>query len=237
MGGSPAVVVGRHMATVGIVLSGCGALDGTEIHEAFCAMLALSRRGADIVYLAPSGAQRRVVDHSTKKEIDAERDMLVEAARIARGEIVEISAADAALLDTVLIPGGFGAARSLTDFAFALEKMTVLPALEALLTAVYDAGKPLGAVCIATSILAAFFRNRGVEGAKIAMGPKERFVGGVAAMGQTPVVVPPTEAVVDVKNRIVTGSAFMAARELVELYDGIDCVVDELMRMCKSPLN
>ena len=218
-------------------MSGCGALDGTEVHEAFCAMLALSKRGAEIVYLAPSGPQCRVVDHATGKEVDDQRDMFVEAARIARGEIVELSSADAASLDTVVLPGGFGAARSLTDFAFALEKMTILPDLERLLGAVYDQGKPLGAVCIATSILAAFLRSRGVKNARIAMGPKERFIDGVAAMGHTPVVVPPTEAVVDEENRIVTGSAFMAARALPELYEGIDRVVEELLRMCRSPLN
>ena len=51
------------MPRIGVLLSGCGVSDGAEIHESVCALLALDRAGAEVVFLAPNMAQATVVDH------------------------------------------------------------------------------------------------------------------------------------------------------------------------------
>src|SRR5690242_10394243 len=131
---------------VGVLLSGCGVQDGSEIHEAVCTMLALDRAGAEIVCLAPSRDQAAVVDHLKGRPVGEKRNVLVESARIARGKIRDVATVRPADLDAVILPGGFGAAKNLSSFAEAGEKADVDPAVAALLRGMHLAKKPIGAL-------------------------------------------------------------------------------------------
>lgn len=214
---------------VGVVLAGCGALDGTDVHEAVCCFLSLVRREAEVTALAPDAAQYRVANHVTGQPAAEERNMLVESARLWK-KLTPLAAADPASLDSVLIPGGFGAARTLCDMGSRLEAMSLRPDLAALLNALADQGKPLAAVCAGTAILAGLMRDRSVRGARVAVTAKEHWVKAVIAMGQTPVDAGPTGVVVDEPNRLVSGHGYMLARGLVQVAEGIDRVVEELLR-------
>lgn len=215
--------------TVGVVLSGCGALDGTEIHEAFCSILALAKRGASIRYFAPQIQQCRLYNHYARTEETGNRDAFAESARFARGEITPLSEARADQLDAIMLPGGFGAARTLSDFSSQLEEGTVLPDLGRLLDAMFEARKPVAAICVATSLVAIALRNRGVRLAKIAMGDNPRFFGALQRMGHSPVLATATQVVFDSDHRLVTGPAFLAAGNLPDLEAGIDGVVEKLL--------
>src|SRR6185436_17907915 len=140
---------------VGVLLSGCGVQDGAEIHEAVCAMLALDRAGAEIVCLAPNREQASVVDHLKGRPVGEKRNVLVESARIARGQIRDVAGVRPADLDAIILPGGFGAAKNLSTFADAGEKAQADPAVAALLRGMHEAKKPIGALCIAPAVLAA----------------------------------------------------------------------------------
>ena len=106
------------MTTVGVILSGCGFRDGTEIREAVLALLALDRAGAQVRCFAPDIPQAVVIDHWRGKPVPAEtRNVLVESARIARGKIEDVRLARAKDLDALVLPGGFGAAMNLSTFA------------------------------------------------------------------------------------------------------------------------
>ncbi len=110
---------------VGVVLSGCGVMDGAEIHEAVCTMLALDRAGAEIVCLAPDRDQADVVNHFSNTPQGERRNVLVEAARLARGKIRNVAHVQASDLDAAILPGGFGAAKNLSTFAADGPKATV----------------------------------------------------------------------------------------------------------------
>ena len=154
---------------VGVVLSGCGVYDGAEIHESVLTLLALDRAGAEAVCLAPDVAQRHVVNHLTGQPAEGEtRNVLVEAARIARGKVRSLAGFDAGTLDALVLPGGFGAAKNLCDFAFRGADCEVHPEVARVVRAVHAAGKPVGAVCIAPVILA---RLLGAESPQLTIGP------------------------------------------------------------------
>ena len=214
---------------VGVVLCGCGALDATDVHEAVCCFLALSKAGAETVAFAPAGPQYRVADHRTGQEVSQSREMLAESARLWL-KVKPLGDADPGSLDTVLIPGGFGPARSLADLGFVGSKMKLHPELSRILNALADQGKPLAAICVASGLLAGLMRDRGVTGARIAIAGKEHFVKAVREMGQEPIDAGPTGVVVDEVNRLVTGHGYMLARKLETLYAGVENVVQELMR-------
>jgi enhancing lycopene biosynthesis protein 2 len=215
---------------VAVVLCGSGALDGTDIHEAVCCFLALSQAGAQTVVFAPDAAQYRVANHLTGQDAQEQRNMLTEAARLWI-KVRPLHEADPEELDTVLLPGGFGASRSLANLGFVLDRMQLIPDMARLLNGLADRGKPLGAICVASGLLAGLMRDRGVTGARIAIAGKEHFVQAVRDMGQTPVDAGPTGVVVDEKNRLVTGHGYMLARKLDTLWTGVEAVVAELMKM------
>ena len=145
------------MKKIGVILSGCGVYDGSEIHEAVLTLLAISRSGAQAVCFAPDKQQVDVINHLTGEAMTETRNVLIEAARITRGEIRPLAQADAAELDALIVPGGFGAAKNLSNFASLGSECTVDRELKALAQAMHQAGKPLGFMCIAPAILPKIF--------------------------------------------------------------------------------
>ena len=140
---------------VGVVLSGCGVYDGTEIHEAALTLYFLDRSGAKIICMAPDAAQMHVIDHGKGSPTDEKRNVLVESARIARGEIKDLSAVSAADLDALIFPGGFGAAKNLCDFAVKGADCSVHPrSRTGSFRQMHESKKPLGFLCIAPVLAA-----------------------------------------------------------------------------------
>jgi enhancing lycopene biosynthesis protein 2 len=217
---------------VGVILAGCGVYDGAEIHEAVLTLLALDRAGAEIVCLAPDVPQMHVVNHLTGKPAEGEsRNVLVEAARIARGNVRDVAKADPSEFDALVIPGGFGAAKNLSTFAVSGEACTVDPGVERLVRAVHAAGKPVGAMCIAPVILA---RLLGPEKPSLTIGTDPETAGKVNAMGGSHVSCPVGSIVVDGKGKLVTTPAYMLAGRISEAAEGIEKLVGEVLRLARA---
>jgi enhancing lycopene biosynthesis protein 2 len=215
---------------VAVVLSGCGFLDGSEIHEAVLTLLHLQRGGARTHCLAPRGPQADVVDHAVRAPVaDAVRDVFVESARIARGALADLATADAAAFDAVVLPGGFGAAKNLSDFASRGGRAKVHPELSRLLRGMHRAHKPIGAICIAPVIVAA------VLGATahptLTIGSDAGTAAALEAMGAKHRKCAVTDCVVDADNRIVTTPAYMCEARVDEVAAGISALVDAVLAM------
>src|SRR5690554_3977996 len=133
---------------IGVVLSGCGVFDGSEVHESVLTLLAIHHAGAQAVCLAPDIAQHHVINHLTGKEMNETRNVLVEAARIARGDVEAVDAVRPEDLDAIIFPGGFGAAKNLCTFAFDGAEARVDPGVQNLLKGMFEARKPIGLICI-----------------------------------------------------------------------------------------
>jgi len=137
------------MLKVGVVLSGCGVNDGSEIHEAVITMLELDKAGADMVLMAPNIDQLHVINHATGDEMDDSRNVLVESARIARGNIKDVAEITSDDLDALIFPGGFGVAKNLSDYAMAGAECSINPDVQRLSKEIHNDGKPIGVICIA----------------------------------------------------------------------------------------
>jgi enhancing lycopene biosynthesis protein 2 len=214
---------------VGVILSGCGVRDGAEIHEAVCALLAIDRAGARAVCLAPDRDQADVTNHLTGQPQRETRNVLVESARIARGEIRDVAKVSAAELDAVILPGGFGAAKNLSDFGRSGAKAKADPGVARLLREMHAAKKPIGALCIAPAVLAAVL---GPDlHPQLTIGTDEATGKALEAMGARHVPTPVTGIVVDRENRIVTTACYMLATRISEVADGAEKVVRALLEM------
>lgn len=220
------------MAKIGVILSGCGVYDGSEIHEAVITLLALDRAGAEVLIMAPN-VEQQVVNHLTGDTVaGATRNVLEESARIARGNITDIAKVTVDDFDALFLPGGFGAAKNLCDFAFKGPDCSVNPDVERLLKATVAAGKPLAAVCIAPALLAKVL-GKDLPGVRLTIGTDEGTAGAINAMGATHTGCPVTEFIVDEKNRIITSPAYMLAGRISEAAAGIEKSVDALMKMLR----
>ncbi len=218
------------MAKVGVLLSGCGVYDGSEIHETVITLLALDRAGADVVMMAPD-MEQAVVNHLTGEPVEgASRNVLEESARIARGEISDIATIKGADLDALFIPGGFGAAKNLCDFAFKGSDCDVHPEVARLIQEIVAAKKPLAAVCIAPALVAKVLGIDHLD-PQVTIGTDAETADAVSSMGATHVSCPVKEFVVDTKNKIITSPAYMLAGSISEAAEGIEKTVKELMKM------
>ncbi len=216
---------------IGVILSGCGYLDGSEINEAVLTLLHLDQAGCDVTVFAPKQAQAGVVDHATGEAVEgAERDVFTEAARIARGKVSDLAAADPEQLDGLVLPGGFGAAKNLSDFASAGADAEAHPDVVRLMRAMHERRKPIGVVCIAPAVCAAAFRGTEVH-PTLTIGDDEGTAGALEAMGAHHVDCPVTGVAVDEVNRIVSTPAYMYDARLSEVTVGIGKLVAAVVSM------
>ncbi|KAB0671435.1 isoprenoid biosynthesis glyoxalase ElbB [Oryzomonas sagensis] len=216
------------MKKIGVVLSGCGVRDGSEIHEAVFALLAIDRNGAEAVCMAPN-ADYPETNHLTMQETGNKRNALVEAARIARGNIRDISEVQAADLDAVVLPGGFGAVKNLCDFAVKGAGATVHPEVARLLREMATAGKPIGAICIAPAVVAMVLGKD--RAPTLTIGNDAGTAAEMEKTGARHQECPVTEFVVDRANKIVSTPAYMLAHRISEAYEGIDKCVKEVIAL------
>jgi enhancing lycopene biosynthesis protein 2 len=214
---------------VGVVLAGCGFLDGAEIHEATCTLLSLDRRGAKLVAMAPSVAQMHVVDHVKGEPVAGEaRNVLAESARIVRGQIQDLAKVGAKDLDALVFAGGYGVAKNLCSFAVEGRKMTVLPDVERLVHDVRAAGKPMGFICISPVVAA---KVLGGEKVKVTIGNDRDTAAAIESWGARHVECKVDEIAVDERLRIVSTPAYMLGPWIAPVAAGIDKLVSAVLEM------
>lgn len=213
------------MKKIGVVLSGCGVYDGAEIHESVLTLLALARHGAEVICFAPDKNQVDVINHLTGEVMPETRNVLTEAARIARGNIQPLAQANATALDALIVPGGFGAAKNLSTFASQGSECHVDSELKALALAMHSAGKPLGFICIAPAMLPKIFDFP----LRLTIGTDIDTAEIIEDMGGEHVPCPVDDIVVDEDNKIVTTPAYMLAQNIAEAATGIEKLVDRVL--------
>ncbi|KAJ8349969.1 hypothetical protein SKAU_G00250990 [Synaphobranchus kaupii] len=219
---------------VAVVLAGCGVFDGSEIHEASAVLVHLSRAGATVRMFAPNIEQMHVVDHLKGAPTEEKRNVLVESARLARGDIHDLSQLDVKQLDAVIFPGGFGVAKNLCTWAVQGKDCSVNEHVRATLQAFHSERKPIGLCCISPVLAAKVF-----PGCEVTVGHDKDdrapdvpgTAEGIAQLGCKHVCKNVNETHIDEKNKIVTTCAFMCKAPLHEIFDGIGAMVQDVLKL------
>ena len=221
------------MATkVAMILAGCGVNDGSEIHEAVLTMLALDKAGAEVHCFAPDGNQAHVVNHLTHQPVAGEkRNVLVESARIARGQVRNLKEASAGDFDALILPGGFGAAKNLCNYATEGREADVNPEVSRIVKEFVAAQKPVGAMCIAPIVVAAVFKGNDKVHPVMTIGSDPSTAADLESFGATHMTCGVKDCVSDVRNRIVSTPAYMLGKGPAEVSEGIAKMVHTVLEM------
>jgi len=212
---------------VAVILSGCGVYDGAEIHESVITLLRLDQRGAQAQCFAPNIAQMHVINHLTGEEMPESRNVLVESARIARGEVKDIREANVEDFDALIVPGGFGAAKNLSDFAVKGAECTVQPDVLALAEAFAEASKPVGLMCISPAMAAKIYG----PGVICTIGNDADTATVVNKMGAPHQECDVSDIVEDKARKLVSTPAYMLAQSISEAASGINKMVDRVLEL------
>lgn len=212
---------------VAVILSGCGVYDGAEIHESVITLLRLDQRGALVQCFAPNVAQLHVINHLTGEEMPESRNVLVESARIVRGDIKDIREAKVEDFDALIVPGGFGAAKNLSSFATEGSACSVQADVLALAEAFAEAGKPVGLMCISPAIAAKIYG----PGVICTIGKDPETAAAVTKMGATHQECEVTDIVEDKARKLVSTPAYMLAKSISEAASGINKMVDRVLEL------
>ena len=210
---------------IAIILSGCGVFDGSEIYESVLTLLRLEQNSAQYECFAPNINQHHVINHLTGEEMPEQRNVLVEAARLARGEIKNISELSPNEMDALIIPGGFGAAKNLSDFAFKGEQFTINDEVKISIEAFHKAGKPIGLICIAPAMAGKIFGH----GVKCTIGKDPDTAAILEKTGAIHIACNVDDIVVDENNKLVTTPAYMLGQSISEVAVGINKLVDKVL--------
>ena len=216
------------MKQVAVLLSGCGVFDGSEIHEVVLSLLAIAQSGAEYQCFAPDEEQLHVVNHlSGEVEAHQSRNVLIESARIARGEIKDVTQIDVSDFDALIIPGGFGAAKNLSDYAVSGADCEVKPQIIEAVDKFKSANKPVGFMCIAPIMIPRIYGPK----AKATIGSDEDTAFAFNCMGGQHETAAVDHIVVDEENKIVSTPAYMLANSILEANEGISKLVRKVIEM------
>ena len=214
---------------IAVCLAGCGVKDGSEIHEAVTLLLALDKLGAEIYCFAPEDNQHYVINHCNGSQLQETRNILIESARIARGKIQRIEEADVNQLDGLIFPGGLGAALNLCNFGLQGSKCTAREDVKKLIEDMFNAHKPIGAICIAPTLIA---RVLGKEHhIKVTIGTDQGTAKQIEEMGAVHVNCAVDDIVVDEENKIVTTPAYMLATRISEVATGVEKLAKKVLEL------
>ena len=216
------------MKKIAIILSGCGVYDGSEIHESVLTMLAINQNGAQYRCFAPNINQYHVVNHLTG-DIDENdtRNVLVESARIARGDIEDITELVVDEFDALVLPGGFGAAKNLCDFAINNQNYTMQADVLTVCQEFASANKPAGYICIAPVMIALVYGNSSIG----TIGTDSDIASQLTTMGLQHVSCPVNDVVIDTVNNVISTPAYMLAGDIGEAAQGINKLIKNLLEM------
>lgn len=209
-----------------VILSGCGVYDGAEIHESTLTLLAIAKTGAKYQCFAPDIKQHHVINHLTGNPMDESRNVLIESARIARGAIKATTEFEAANFDAVIFPGGFGVAKNLSSLALDGPGCIVEESVVSVLKESVTSGLPIGALCIAPAMLA-----KVLQGADVTIGNDPGTIEAINAMGGTHHETDHGEVIIDEKYKLVTTPCYMLDASIVQIADGAESVVGELLNL------
>ena len=212
--------------TFAVILSGCGHQDGAEIHEATMTLWAIHKAGCEYRCFAPDIPQRHVLNHITGNELPEQRNVLIESARIARGQIADLADFSSDNIDGLVIPGGFGAAKNLCSYAFDGAECTVNKDVADAVLAMHEAAKPIGALCIAPVILA-----RLLEQPKLTIGDNADVAQHIEEMGGTHIITRPEEIVIDSSQNIVTTACYMFDARVDQIARSADKVIQAMLEL------
>jgi len=208
-----------------VVLSGCGVFDGAEIHETTMTMLAIKEAGADYQCFAPDIPQYHVINHLTGKEMNESRNVLIESARIARGDIKPLAEFSANEFDALIFPGGFGAAKNLSTVAFDGANAKVNPQVEKSIKSTLALHKPIGALCISPAVVA-----KVIEGVEVTIGNDPDTAEAIEKMGSKHVVSTHGQVVHDHKYNVFTTPCYMLDATILDIKEDATVVVNEMMK-------
>lgn len=220
---------------IGVLLSGSGVYDGSEIHETTLALLAIAQHGGEAVCLAPDVDQHHVINHITGEEMNESRNVLIESARIARGNIQAVSATAVNELDALVIPGGFGTAKNHTKWAFEGPEGEINSAVKSLITQVVSAQKPLVGLCMAPTTIAKALEGTDIH-ASLTVGTQsqpspyeiEAISQGMEKVGAKAEMKSVQEILVDSENKIITAPCYMMEASIVDVHNNIQQAIKAL---------
>ncbi|GLR62962.1 isoprenoid biosynthesis glyoxalase ElbB [Marinospirillum insulare] len=219
---------------VALLIAGCGVYDGAEIYETVLTLLRLDEQDADYQFIAPDKPLDQVINHLTGEEVKdsqpegaASRNLLVEAARLARGDIIALSTANPEDYDAVILPGGFGVAKNFSTFAKEGADCSLDSNVQAFVQAFFQAEKPIGLMCITPAITAKLIK----PGILCTVGDDAAVEGAMASMGSLHKSCSVDEIVVDNNHKVVTTPAYMLANRITEAKAGIFKLVDKVLEL------
>lgn len=222
----------------GILLSGSGVYDGAEIQEAVLSMLAVSELGDTYTCIGVNADQFHVINHVTGEPMNESRNMFIEAARIARGNIVPIQDIQPADIDALIIPGGFGSAKNFTKWAFDGPDGSILPEVKLLLVNLVNVGKPIAALCVSPVVVAKAFEDSRIHpdltlGTTAESSPYDiaAFSEGLQKTGATTTYKSVKEIHIDEANKIITAPCYMMDASISDVWKNIQDAIRELKKM------
>ncbi len=214
---------------IAVVLSGCGVYDGAEIHESVFTLWAIAKAGFQYEIFAPDIEQHHVINHLTGQETKESRNVLIESARIARGNIESITNLNSSNFDAVIFPGGFGVAKNLCNYAFEGVDCKVNPEVESVIRKFHAKEKPIGALCISPVMIGKVLKNL-----KLTIGSDATTIEAIEKMGNTHIESRVGQVIIDRRHKIASTPCYMLDSNIIQIAESATKIVDAVIELVRE---
>ncbi len=214
-----------------VVLSGCGRADGSEIHEAVCTLLCIENMGCTYQCFAPNIEQASVVNHLTNQHMNEKRNVLVESARIARGNILDLQEFNTKDYDAIIFPGGLGAVTNWCDFASKGVECNVNTSIRDIILRCWQNKVVIGALCIAPVLIALVLADKHV---RFTLGAGGATAQKLEELGAIHEEVGVTDVCIDKENLVCSTPAYMLATNMLDVCQGAQNLIGAICQLIES---
>lgn len=216
------------MSRFAVVLAGCGVFDGSEVHEAVSTLISIKKYGCDYVCFSLDKPQFHVINHQIQQPVENEsRNIIIESARISRGEIKPLDEYRPEDFDALIFPGGFGVAKNFFSFAIHGPDCEIDNDIKNAILKTHAAGKCIGAMCISTALIARAFKDTNIK-PKVTGGKENELFEAIQFMGGESIPCDAKNCCIDQENKIFTTPAYISATDIYEVFQGVDSLISAI---------
>jgi len=224
------------MRNFAFILSGCGSYDGSDVWEVVLLSYYLSRRGENIIFFAPDCDQKEVVDHVTQAIAHENRSVLKESARIAGGELKVIETLSGKDVDGLILPGGGGVTKNLSESLGEPEDSYLKPKSEnqRIIREIYRRKKPIGACGLSSLLVASALRDILETPLTLTLGKDLDLIKQVEGMGALHVLSRGAEVVIDSEHKVVSTPGNVLKLKITDLAYSMENLISGVLELTST---
>jgi enhancing lycopene biosynthesis protein 2 len=213
------------MKNFGVLLSGCGFYDGSDIWEAVLIHLFLEEKGYNSQFISLNLSSKEVVNHHTQESVSEKRNIFLESARIGLDQTKNIEEMDGEKIEGLVIAGGYGVLQNFLETGPPARILNAQSEVKRFIREIFRRKKPIGGCGLASLLIASSLQDIVNTPLTLTLGNDAKLSDQLEKLGAIHVIAKLDEAIIDKEHNIVTTPGNLGKHRIKEVASGIQNMI------------